>query len=176
MRNLLIIAFIANILLTLVSPIILPSEVAIHFGKGGVPNSWASKEVNALIFLAIELPLFILFISAHFLPLKLHPKFVSLPNKNYWLKKENQQKMKGKLASIMAEFGFVLFIFLFCTGLLTIEANLSDPIKLNERIFVPIFIAFMLYTAYWVVKIVRAFKVPKTGDPDDKVLEEAGSG
>jgi len=97
------------------------------------------------------------------LPLKLHPKFISLPNKEYWLKEENQQHMKAKLASLMAEFGFVLFTFLFCVGLLTIEANLSDPIRLNERLFLPIFIVFMLYTAYWVVKIVRAFRVPKNG-------------
>lgn len=161
MRNLLIIAFLANIILTVVSFIILPSEVAIHFGEGGVPNSWASKEFDALIFLAIELLLFILFISAPYLPLRLHRKFISLPNKEYWLKEENRQHMKAKLASLMAEFGFFLFTFLFCVGLLTIEANLSDPIRLNERIFLPVFIAFMSYTAFWVVKIVRAFRVPR---------------
>lgn len=162
MRKLLICFFLANVILTLISLLILPSEVAIHFGRNGIPDSWAPKETNAIIFLVIQLPLFILFYSASILPLKIPPKLLSLPNKNYWLKEENISRIKPQLVSLMLEFGCALFTFLLGTGLLTLEANLSDPVRLNEAIFFPLFIAFMIFTGYWCVKFTMAFKIPGT--------------
>jgi hypothetical protein len=126
-----------------VSLLVLPPEVAIHFGKGGMPDSWASKEFNALMFLGID------------------PKWLSLPNKSYWLKEENRAMVQKKLAPLMTEFGIAFFTFLFFVGLLTLEANLADPVRLHESIFFPIFIAFMLYTGYWCVTLVRVFRIPK---------------
>ena len=162
MRKLLICFFLANVILTLISLLILPSEVAIHFGRNGIPDSWAPKETNAIIFLVIQLPLFILFYSASILPLKIPSKLLSLPNKNYWLKEENISRIKPQLVSLMLEFGCALFTFLLGTGLLTLEANLSDPVRLNEAIFFPLFIAFMIFTGYWCVKFTMAFKIPGT--------------
>jgi len=161
MRKLLICLFLANVILTLISLLILPSEVAIHFVRNGIPDSWAPRETNAIIFLVIQLPLFILFYSASILPLKIPPKLLSLPNKNYWLKEENISRIKPKLTSLMLEFGCALFCFLLGTGLLTLEANLADPVRLNETLFFPLFIAFMLYTGYWCVKFAMAFKIPE---------------
>ena len=161
MRKLLIVSFLANVALTLVSLLVLPSEVAIHFGRGGMPDSWASNELNALLFLGIDLFIFIVFLVAPSLSLGLSPKWLSLPNKNYWLKEENRVVAQKKLAPLMTEFGIAFYIFLFFVGLLTLEANLADPVRLNETIFFPIFIAFMLYTGYWCVKLVGVFRTPK---------------
>jgi hypothetical protein len=160
MKKLLICLFLANVILTLISLLILPSEVAIHFRRNGIPDSWAPKETNAIIFLVIQLPLFILFFYASILPLKIPPKLVSLPNKNYWLKEENISRIKPKLVSLMLEFGCALFTFLLGTGLLTLEANLATPVRLNETLFFPLFILFVLYTGYWCVKFTLAFKIP----------------
>jgi uncharacterized membrane protein len=139
MRNLLIVSFLANVALTLVSLLVLPSEVAIHFGRGGMPDSWASNELNALLFLGIDLFIFIVFLVAP----------------------SNRVVAQNKLAPLMTESGTALFTFLFFVGLLTLEDNLADPVRLNESIFFPIFIAFMLYTGYWCVKLVRVFRIPK---------------
>jgi hypothetical protein len=165
MRKLLICIFLANVMLTLISLFILPSEVAIHFGRNGIPDSWAPKETNAILFLVIQLPLFILFFSASLLPLKIPPKLLSLPNKNYWLKEENISRIKPKLVSLMLEFGCALFTFLLGTGLLTLDANLADPVRLNETLFFPLFLAFMIFTGYWCVKFTMAFKI--TGNNKD---------
>ena len=161
MRNLLIVSFLANVVLTVVSLLVLPSEVAIHFGRGGMPDSWASKEFNALLFLGIDLFLFIVFLAAPSLSLGLSPQWLSLPNKNYWLKEENRAVAQKKLAPLMTQFGSVFFIFLFFVGLLTMEAHLADPVRLDETIFFFLFIAFMLYTGYWCVTLVRVFRIPK---------------
>ena len=160
MRNLLISVFVTNLALTLVALLMLPDQVAIHFGAGGVPDGWASKWTHALIFVVIEVPLFALFMSAGRLTLRLPARWVSLPHKNYWLREENRAELETRFTALMQEFGVVLFGFLFVVGLLTLDANLSAPIRLNESVFLAAFTAYMLYVAYWLVKLVRRLKVP----------------
>ena len=161
MRKLMITAFIANIVLMLMSLFLLPERVVIHFSSGGVPDAWASKWVNVLIFLVIEIPLFALFITATRFTLSVPEKWLSLPNKDYWLKQENRAELETRFGSLMHEFGFALFAFLFIVGLLTMDANLSDPVRLNETVFLAFFLVFMLYVPYWLFKVFRRLRVPR---------------
>jgi len=160
MRKFLILIFIANLLLMLASLWILPDQVAIHFHGGGMPDAWASKWVNAVIFIAIQIPLFLLFISVGRLTLKMPVSWISLPNKQYWLKLENRAELETRFSTLMEEFGVVLFLLLFIVGLLTLDANLSDPVRLNEPLFLSVFIGFVLYVPYWLVKLFRRLKLP----------------
>ncbi|MGZ3614494.1 MAG: DUF1648 domain-containing protein, partial [Syntrophales bacterium] len=50
MRSVFILVFVANVVLSLFSLVLLPSRVAIHFGVGGMANGWAPSCVNALFF------------------------------------------------------------------------------------------------------------------------------
>ena len=161
MRRLMISAFVANLVLTLVSLLILPDQVAIHFRGGGVPDAWASKWANALIFTVIQIPLFALCMSVGRLTLNIPARWLSLPNKDYWLKPENRVELEARFGALMEEFGFALFLFLFIVGLLTLDANLSDPLRLNEQLFMVFFAGFMLYVPYWLVKVFRHLKVPQ---------------
>ena len=61
----------------------------------------------------------------------------------------------------MKEFEVPLFALLFLVGLLTLDANLSDPVRLNESLFLLFFAAFMLYVLYWLIKLFRRMKVPR---------------
>ena len=160
MRRLMITAFVANLILVLVSLFMLPDQVAIHFRGGGLPDAWASKWLNALIFTVIQIPLFALCLSVGSLTVNMPAKWISLPNKAYWLKPENRVELQTRMSRLMEEFGFVLFVFLFIVGLLTLDANLSDPVQLNERLFLAFFAAFMIYMPYWLVKVFRRLKAP----------------
>jgi NADH:ubiquinone oxidoreductase subunit 6 (subunit J) len=160
MRSLLIAAFLANLALMLVSVFMLPDQVAIHFSGGGVPDAWASKWVHALILLLATVPLFVLFVSAARLTLGMPEKWISLPNKAYWLKAENRAELQARLGASMEQFGAVLFLFLFVVGLLTLDANLREPVRLNEALFLTLFAAYMLYVVYWLVKLLRDLKPP----------------
>jgi uncharacterized membrane protein len=159
MRRLLIAAFAANLILTLIALLVLPDQAAIHFRSGGEPDAWASKWTNALIFLLIQMPLFALFISVGRLTLNMPARLLSLPNKDYWLKPENRAELEARFGALMEEFGFVLFVFLFAVGLLALDANLSEPVRLNEPVFLACFVAFMLYVPFWLVKVFRRLKV-----------------
>lgn len=161
MRKIFILIFLANIILRVASFYLLPDKIAIHFGFGGAPDSWAPKAVNMILLIAVELPLFLLFLFTPYLIVKVPAKFISLPNKDYWLKKDNLPLAKEIVSAVMMEFGSVLFAFIFGISLLTLYANLSDPVKLNEGLFITFFIVFMAYTVFWCVKITKAFKLPE---------------
>lgn len=160
MRKLFIFAFLANVLLSLASLAVLPDRVAVHFGWGGIANSWGPKAVLAIVFLAIEILLFITVLGTPSSILKFPPSMINLPNKDYWLKKENLPRTKEKLAVLMWEFGIALFAFFFLVEFLVLDANLSDPVRLKEELFLPGLIVFVLYAVYWCIKLYRSFKIP----------------
>ena len=134
----------------------------IEAGWGGKPDSWASREVNALILLATEIPLFLLLMFMPPLTLRFPPKLINLPHKEYWLRQENRAVLKAKLGRLMAQFGTALFLFLMCTIGLTLHANLSDPVQLHEGAFLLALILFLGYTAVWCIGLFRAFRIPKS--------------
>jgi len=152
--------FVANLALMLVSLLMLPDQVAIHFGAGGRPDGWASKWTHVLLFVLIELPLFALFMLSGRLTLGVPAKWLSLPHKDYWLKPENRAELQARFGALMQEFGCALFGFLLVVGLLTLDANLSEPVRLDENLFLAAFAAYMLYVLYWLVKLVRRLKPP----------------
>ena len=161
MHRALIVVFVANLILMAVSLALLPDQVAIHFGGGGLPDSWASKEFHAAIFLVLEAPFFLLFFFASRLTLGVPSKFLNIPNKDYWLQEENQQRFQKKFGYFMAEFGVAIFIFFFCINLLALQANLGEPVKLDETLFMAVFIAYILYTLWWLVRLVTSLRVPE---------------
>jgi uncharacterized membrane protein len=163
MRRLFYIVFLANLLLVAVSYAIMPDRVAIHFGKDGLPNAWDTRAANALIFLAMLVPTFVLFMAVPSMVTKFPPRLVSLPNKEVWLAEENKPRTEAMLTQLMSEFGSALFAFFFCMGLLVLDANLAEPVQLNERLFLVIFSAFILFMLYWCVKVFRAFRRPAAG-------------
>lgn len=162
MRRMLVVVFAVNLALTVVSLAMMPDRVAIHFGAGGQPDSWASKEFNVAIFLVLEVPFFLLFYYASVLPLGVPRRFLNLPNKDYWLQEENRHLLQRKFGYYMAEFGVAIFLFFLGINLLALQANLSDPVVLNYVLFMAVFLAFMIYALWWVVRIIQGFQVPKT--------------
>jgi len=164
MRKILIAAFAANLILIAVSFALSPDQVAIHFGGGGRPDSWASREFDAAIFLVLETTFFALFFYAGILPLGVSRKFLNLPNKDYWLREENLALLQKKFGYYMAEFGVAIFVFFLGIKLLALQANLSDPVVLNYIWFMVVFVTFMIYTLWWLVRLVQGFQVPKSAD------------
>jgi hypothetical protein len=161
MRILFMVTFAANVVLTLVSWVILPDNVAIHFGSNGIPDGWAPIWFHVLVFLGIQIVLFATVYFGSRLSVGLPARWVSLPNKDYWLREENLPKTQEILSSMMLEFGTAMFLLLFVAGILTLKANLSDPVRLSNEFFWPSFILFMVFMVYWCIKLLLAFRVPK---------------
>jgi hypothetical protein len=161
MRIFFLATFVANIVLTLVSWVILPDNVAIHFRGDGMPDGWAPIWFHVLIFLGIHLVLFVTVFFGSRLSVGLPARWANLPNKNYWLREENKARTQKILSSMMLEFGTAMFLFLFFVGILTTQANLSNPVRLDNALFWPAFILFMAFMGYWCIKLILLFRVPK---------------
>lgn len=163
MRNVFIISFVANLVLTVVVVVVGPETMAIHFGAGGEPDGWASAKANALIMAGTDV---LLFASFAFLPqlMRITPdKWINLPNKDYWLKEENRDRAVAMVGDQLFKLGAVMFAFMFVVGLLSLQANLSDPVLLREDLFWPPLVLVLAYTVYWTVGIYRMFRVPEEG-------------
>jgi len=55
--------------------------------------------------------------------------------------------------------------------LLAIEANLSQPVRINEKLFFSALILFLLYTVYWCIKLFRSFRRPREMENAKKSIE-----
>ena len=60
----------------------------------------------------------------------------------------------------MYSVGAAMFMLLLAAGLLTLEANLSRPVKLNIYLFYTALSFFSVYLAGWIIMFYRAFRIP----------------
>ncbi len=160
MRSAFIASFVANLVLAIVSTQVLPERVAIHFGAGGAADGWGSTNANALLMAGVNLLLFCSIYLSPWLLERIPARWISLPNRDYWLTPENKERAVQIMRERMWQFGTALFLFLFFTGLLTISANLSQPVRLNEGFFLSGLVVFLVYSGYWTIALLRAFRIP----------------
>jgi len=162
MRVAFITSFLANVMVTLVSMLILPERVAIHFGSGGLPDSWASNLNSTLLMLGAHA---LVFVSLYFSPKLLATmpsRWISLPNRDYWLAPERRSEAVAKFSELMWQFGTAVFLFMLLAGVLTMRANLSKPVRLEEGVLLIGLAIFLAYTAYWTIALLRAFRIPSS--------------
>ena len=160
-RNVLNTVFLLVLLFNIFSYFILPENVAIHFGRGGEPDGWSSRGIYLLIMNGV---LAIIYVSFYLSPkiLDVVPaKYISLPNSEYWLNDENRQEAVRRLTGMMDSFGAVTVLLMLAVSILTVMANRSDPVMLNDGITWILFILYMIYTVWWSVRLLIAFKVPE---------------
>lgn len=156
-----ILCYVANVILALVSLAILPERVAIHFVWGGMPDNWASSSFNTLFLIGLQT---VLFLTLYFSPrlVGIVPaRYVNLPHKEFWLAPENRARFQAKFTALMHHFGAALFVFLFAVGWLSFQANLSQPVRLQERPLFILLALFLAYTLAWVVALFRSFRLPE---------------
>lgn len=162
MKTIFIMSFAANIALSVVSLVVLPERVAIHFGANGMADSWAPNYINTLIMTGTEVLIFFSFYYSSRLMMVFPKRLINLPNKDYWLQPERLPQTKLKINSWMYRFGTACFLFFLAIGALTIDANLSNPVAINLTVFFTCLGLFLAYTIWWIVEFYRDFRVPKS--------------
>lgn len=159
MRALLIATLLGNLALGFISVVLLPDRVATHFGAGGAADAWGSAQNSALFMMAVHVALFVLFVTAPRIIKAVPPWMVNLPHRDYWLTPEHRDEAAQRLSTMLDEFGSALYIFFIVAGILTIKANLSDPVVLNEPIFLAATFVYLTYAAWWVWRVFGRFRV-----------------
>ena len=159
MRTAFILSYLANVILVIACSAILPDRVAIHFGLGGNPDAWATNLTSTLILLAMHT---FVFVSLYFSPgllEKVPARWISLPNRGFWLRPEHRAEAMERFSRHLWRFGIALFLFMLLTGFLVLKANLSDPFRLDEGPLMMALVIFLVYTVYWTIALLRAFRI-----------------
>jgi len=167
MRRLFILAFAANVVLSLISLHVLPERVAIHFGADGTADGWGPNYANAVLMTGVQILLFCTLYFSTWLIRVLPVRWINLPHKDYWLSPANQAQSLVTIQGFMWRFGTAMFWFLFIVNLLAIQANLAQPVRLNLKVFLPALGLLMVYSVWWTIVFFRAFRLPalKVGSP-----------
>ena len=160
-RTVLDIVFLIVIVFNLASWIFLPDNVATHFGRGGRPDGWMSKGTHVIIFTGLMILIYLSFVFSPKILDTVPAKYISMPNREYWLTDENRPEAIRRMAVLMFGFGTVTGILMLAVSILTVAANLSETVRLNEGISYLLFLLYLGYTVWWVVRLLIAFKVPE---------------
>jgi hypothetical protein len=82
---------------------------------------------------------------------------INLPNKAFWLSPERREETFAFLYTQLAWLGCALLAFLLFVMELVFRANLHAPPQLNTAAFVPALLAFLCFTAAWIIRLVFHF-------------------
>ncbi|RMG02579.1 MAG: DUF1648 domain-containing protein [Nitrospirae bacterium] len=140
----------------------LPPHVATHFGAGGLPNGWMSREGNLALSVCVFVfnTLFFFFLPA--IVRKLPTRLISFPKRDYWFSPEKREETLHLTTPWIHAIGFITNLFLMGVFHLAFLANLEKPPKLDERSFFLMLGLYLLTVAIYTALIYRRFgKVPK---------------
>ena len=135
----------------------LPAQVAMHFNGAGEPDHWGSKNKMLVFQLGLYIFMGSLFYGSRFLVSVLPDSMVNLPKKEYWLSPERRDETMRFIQSFTVWIGnatFLLFLFLFQ---LNFQACLTDHPLLNMKLFIPIFLGYMVFILLWTTRFMIKF-------------------
>ncbi len=136
----------------------MPDPMASHFGGSGSANGWMSKSgfyIFEFVMLLVTILSFIV-IPWFFQKFKVR-KSINLPNRDYWLAPERIDSFYEYFREWFGWFGVATLTLLIGVLQLTFKANLQPDPVLDNKIFLIIFIGYMLFVIIWLVSFIRKF-------------------
>lgn len=111
----------------------LPERVAVHFGSGGKPNRWSSKDELGLGTLWVHLGTagFIVLLTS--LIHKLPPNAVNMPNPGYWRRPENFPLACRHMSTWGRWFGTAELAWAWAMDRQLFLANLRQPVLMDTQ-------------------------------------------
>jgi len=161
MKTAFVVSFLATLVFQVVAVFLCPGEVAIHFGLTGEADGWAPSHVNALLMSGVSV---LIFVSFYFVPhiMRWTPdRWMNIPNRQYWLREENRDTMTTIMTGHLYQYGVLTFLFLFALGLLSLDANLSAPVRIRLDLVWWLLGLYLGATVYWLIRMQLAFRIPK---------------
>lgn len=139
---------------------LLPDIVGSHFDAVGKVNGTSSK-LGYFIVYFVSLAITSSFTIVLPLVLKYFPtSIINLPHREYWLSGERRDESLQFLNVHFSWFGVATMLLMVAIFQLTFVANLSPLKDLSAPIPWAIFGAFVLFTIWWTVVLVRRFPKP----------------
>jgi uncharacterized membrane protein len=156
-RPLFILLLIISTILISVTTDHLPAQIASHFGAGGAPNGWMSRNTYLLFMLAfaVVLPIAVV-LGMTVLPRKVNA--INIPHREFWLEPARREATSRFLAAHACWLGSLLVVFVTAIHLLLIEANTTQPPRLPAAMFYTLLVVFVVALGFWMATLLLRFR------------------
>ncbi len=157
-RPLFILVLVISTILIGVTTDRLPVQLASHFGAGGVPNGWMSRNGYLLFMLAfaVGVPLVVV-LSMTVLPRRM-VKGINIPHRDYWLDPARREATLRYIETHAYWLGSLIAVFIAAMHLLLIEANATQPPHLPGPLFVTVLVMFLVTLGILMLTLVLHFR------------------
>lgn len=137
----------------------LPAAVASHFDAAGRPSAFMPRNAYFVftLLLAVGLPVALVGVLS---AVYSRSADLKLPNRDYWLAPQRQERTRAFLAAHAVWFGSLLVALVCFIHWLELDANRQQPPLLASRKFISGIIAFMLCTGAWIGTLLFALRRP----------------
>lgn len=145
---------------------LLPAQVATHFTMQGNADRWMPQAA----FIRFHFG-FIFFISAifwmtGFLVGRLPARYLSIPNREYWLAPQRLEDTRKKLGNLIAAMGLVAGFGVMVIDGIIIEVNTEPGTSMDATDFTPVIIGMSAAVAVLIVAGARSFRLPAKTPPE----------
>jgi serine/threonine-protein kinase len=139
----------------------LPPRVATHFGAGGQPNGWMSRQgyLRFTLIFGLAFPLFpaLLLSLTRFLP----DSCINLPNRDYWLAPERRKETFGFFSRQFVWLSCAMICFVSAMHFLVVHANgVPAPRLPGSWVFAAV-VCFILAVLVWISRLLLHFYAPR---------------
>lgn len=159
MRQILFVCWLLGVVVQIASLQFLPDRVAMHFGMDGTPDGWGRASTHASLMIGVQTLLLFLVLAIPWVVKKTPPRFVNIPNRDYWLSSDRIDETVSRIREHCDLLGVILQAFFIALGVCVASANLTDPVVLRPEYFVPILVVFLLSMSGWACRLCLAFRV-----------------
>ena len=124
---------------------ILPDPAAVHFTGAGNVNGWMPRWQFLSFMTVMLLVLIVLFWGIRLLLPRIPVWMFNLPHKDYWFAPERREATFEIVRANIDRIGGATMLFMTAMLILSYVANLSQPPKLDSRLFWPVLIVYVVY-------------------------------
>lgn len=111
---------------------LLPDVVAVHFDGHGYPDNWMTRDGHAVLMTVLLVCLPGTFLLIPTLVSRLPAHWISVPEHSYWTAPERRPALHRLLAQWCFQMAALMGLFLFIIQALTLTANRSQPVRLDN--------------------------------------------
>lgn len=137
----------------------LPEYMASNFDGSGNPQAWMSKELFFLVGILCLLIPFLVFLFLPKILRKTPEKYLSIPNKDYWLADERKEATIERVTKYYEWIFAGIMAFSIIVSQMVIQANIGEEKRLSDY-FILALIAFFIYIIALIIGLFLSFKKP----------------
>ncbi len=136
----------------------LPLQVASHFGPNGLANGFMTRDSYLALSIAMVVMPPALVGLAITLAVRHFPRYLNLPNRDFWLAPERREATAAYLAVHAGWLAALLSVFALAIHLLVVRANQLAPPQLETAPFLLAMLVFGVMMVAWIGALARRFR------------------